>query len=50
MNDANQGGGRLQQVVGHWLARIQVAGISHGDAVRVIADWMAERLGGRVAP
>lgn len=38
MNGTDQGGGRLSQVVGHWLARIQVAGISHGDALRVIAD------------
>ncbi len=38
MNDTNQEAGRLQQVVGHWLARIQVAGISHGDATRVIND------------
>ncbi|MEE8515397.1 MAG: alpha/beta hydrolase, partial [Alphaproteobacteria bacterium] len=38
MNDTNKEGGRLSQVVGHWLARIQVAGISHGDALRVIAD------------
>jgi 2,6-dihydroxypseudooxynicotine hydrolase len=36
------GGGRLQQVVGHWLPRIQVAGISGVDANRLIAaagEW-----------
>jgi dienelactone hydrolase len=36
------GGGRLQQVVGHWLPRIQVAGISGVDAQRMIAaagEW-----------
>ena len=33
---------RLQQVVGHWLPRMMVAGLTHGDIVRLIeetGDW-----------
>lgn len=43
---------RLQQVVGHWLPRMMVAGLTHGDIVRLIeetgewpnwcATWSAE--------
>jgi alpha-beta hydrolase superfamily lysophospholipase len=35
-------GSRLQQVVGHWLPRIQTAGVTGGDAARLIAaagEW-----------
>ncbi len=29
---------RLQQVVGHWLPRMMVAGLTHGDIVRLIEE------------
>ena len=30
--------GRLEQVLGHWMPRIQVAGITAGDAARVVRE------------